>query len=61
MEKFVKNEAGYVEYKMSNTMAKEYLNARKGDDRKKHPQEFLCDLVNKEFGVKGVCTRVLLV
>jgi hypothetical protein len=61
MTKFVKNEAGYVEYKMAKEMAHEYLNARKGDDRKKDPQDYLCNLVNTEFGVKGVCTRVLLV
>ena len=48
------------EYKMPEAMANAYLNARKGDEKKKHPQAFLCDLVNEEFGVKGECTRVVI-
>lgn len=55
----VMHQIGDVEYKMTKEMADAYLKARKGDDRKKHPQEYLCDVVNTEFGVKGHCTRVL--
>ena len=55
----VMHQIGDVEYKMTKEMADAYLKARKGDDRKKHPQEYLCDVVNTEFGVKGRCTRVL--
>ena len=29
---------GDIEYKMTKEMADNYLKARKGDDRKKHPQ-----------------------
>ena len=50
---------GYFEYKMTKEMANAYLNSRKSDDKKKHPQEYLCQIVNNEFGVKGTCTRVL--
>jgi hypothetical protein len=55
----IMHQIGDIEYKMTKEMADTYLKARKGDDRKKHPQEYLCDLVNAEFGIKGHCTRVL--
>lgn len=50
---------GYFEYKMTKEMANAYLNARKGEEKKKHPQEYLCQIVNDNFGIKGTCTRVL--
>lgn len=50
---------GSYEYKMTKEMASAYLNSRKGDDKKKHPQEYLCQVVNDEFGIKGNCIRVL--
>lgn len=50
---------GNIEYKMTPEMAEAYLKSRKGEDKKKHPQDFLCDLVNNEFHVKGNCIRVL--
>lgn len=55
----VMHQIGDVEYKITKEMADAYLKARKGDDRKKHPQEYLCDVINTEFGVKGRCIRVL--
>ena len=50
---------GDIEYKMSKALADSYLQARKGDDKNKHPQAYLCEVVNAEFGVKGNCVRVL--
>ena len=50
---------GSYEYKMTKEMANAYLSSRKGDDKKKHPQEYLCQVVNDEFGVKGKCVKVL--
>ena len=50
---------GFFEFKMTKEMANTYLNSRKGDDKKKRPQEYLCQVVNNEFGMKGTCTRVL--
>ena len=50
---------GLFEYKMTKEMVNAYLNSRKGDDKKKRPQEYLCQIVNNEFGIKGTCTRVL--
>ena len=54
------NNFGTFEYKMPKAMADVYLNSRKGDERKKHPQVFLCNLVNEQFGIKGECTRVVI-
>lgn len=50
---------GGIEYEMSKEMAKQILATRKGTDQNVHPQEFLCRVVNEEFGLKGNCTRVL--
>lgn len=53
------NKIGNIEYKMPEVMAKTYLHNRKGEDKKKHPQEYLCEVVNNEFGILGTCTRVI--
>ena len=50
---------GDIEYKMSKELALSYLGNRKGDDKKKDAQEYLCEIVNTQFGVKGNCIRVL--
>ena len=50
---------GEIEYEMSKEMAKQILATRKGADQNVHPQEFLCRIVNEQFGLKGNCTRVL--
>jgi hypothetical protein len=53
------SQKGNFEYKMSKEMANAYLKDRKGTDKNKHPQDYLCQVVNNEFGIKGNCTRVL--
>ena len=58
-KKVIVSQKGNFEYKMTKEMANAYLNARKGEEKKKHPQEYLCQIVNNEFGIKGTCTRVL--
>lgn len=50
---------GGIEYEMSKELAKQILATRKGSDQNMNPQEFLCRVVNEEFGLKGNCTRVL--
>lgn len=50
---------GAVEYKMPVEMAKAYLKNRKGEDKKLRPIEYLCKVVNEEFGVKGHCVNVI--
>ena len=51
---------GFVEYKMSETMAKDLLAQRKGDELKMRPVEYLCKIVNERFGLKGVCNNVII-
>ena len=46
-------------YKMPETMAKEYLANRRGEEAKIHPSQYLCDVVNSNFGVKGQCIEVI--
>ena len=67
-KKIIENEAktvwakpfeGGIEYEMSKELAKQILATRKGTDQNCNPQEFLCRVVNEEFGLKGNCTRVL--
>ena len=50
---------GEFEYKMSKELGSSLLKDRKGEDKKKHPQEYLCQIVNEQFGIKGTCTKVL--
>ena len=61
MAKKTNNEKFYgnIEYKMTQEMADAYLKARKGEAKKQHPQEYLCEVINTEFGVKGNCVKVL--
>jgi hypothetical protein len=51
--------AGYIEYKMPVEMAKTLLKNRKGDEAKMRPNDYLCKIVNEQFGLKGYCTNVI--
>ena len=53
------NKAGYIEYKMPKQMAQEYFKLRKGEEQKMRPNEYLCKIVNENFGIKGYCTNVI--
>lgn len=46
------------EYVMTKAMANEILSGRKGDDRKMHPQTYLCKYVNEQMGLRFNCTKV---
>ena len=49
------------EYKMTKTMADALLKERKGSEElKMHPQAYLCQVVNEQFGVKGTCIHVII-
>ena len=50
---------GFIEYKMPEAMVKAYLNGRTAEEKKMHPNDFLCKIVNEGFGLKGYCTRVI--
>lgn len=51
--------AGAIEYKMPDKMARELLKNRKGDEAKMRPNDFLCMVVNENFGLKGHCVNVI--
>ena len=50
---------GFIEYKMPYKMAKAYLDGRNDSQKRIHPQKFLVDVVNQEFGLKGQCVKVI--
>ena len=50
---------GVVEYKMPKELPAMYLKTAKGEFAKKHPKEYLIQVVNEEFGVKGTCINVI--
>lgn len=50
---------GYgFEYVMSETLAKELLKDRKGDEKKMDNQKYLIKIVNEQFGIMGTCFKV---
>lgn len=49
---------GYIEYKMPKEMADMYLKLHKG--KVPNVNDYLCKIVNEEFGLKGLCTKVLI-
>jgi hypothetical protein len=55
-----RTKAGKIEYKMPMEMAQAYLRAAKGDEAKMNRNDYLCKVVNEEFGLKGLCVNVLL-
>jgi uncharacterized protein (DUF2267 family) len=52
--------SGKIEYKMPEEMAKAYLKTRGSEDMKMHPDDFLCKVVNEEFGLRGLCEKVIV-
>ena len=51
---------GDLSYTMTAGMAKDLLEQRKGDEKKMRPQEYLCKVVNEQFGLKGNCISVIV-
>ena len=51
--------AGCIEYKMPEQMARELLKTRKGEEQKMRPNDYLCKVVNENFGLKGHCVKVI--
>ena len=48
-----------IEYKMPEAFAKHLLKKRKDDESKTRPQEYLCNYVNEQLGIKGTCVKVI--
>lgn len=51
------NKSGYIEYKMPIQMAQSYIKMHK--DKISNVNDYLCKIVNEEFGLKGQCIKVL--
>lgn len=49
------------EYIMPAHIAKNYLKARKGDELTMNPWDYLCEVVNKHFGLNKKCVKVTVV
>lgn len=58
MMSFDKESTLNYEYTMSATLAQELLKKRKGEDKKKEPQKYLCDYINSTVCARGVCVGV---
>lgn len=52
-----RNEKPY-EYRMSQILAKELLKNRRGEEKKMKPNDYLCKIVNEQFGIAGKCVYV---
>lgn len=48
----------YSEYIITETMAKELLKGRKGDEKKMDNQKYLCHVINEQFGLLYPCKKV---
>lgn len=53
-----------IEYKMEESVAREYLKANKSFGKSTNinhekAQEYLCKIVNDEYGILGNCVKVL--
>lgn len=46
------------EYNMTKEMAEDLLKTRKGEDKKMDNQEYLCKVVNEQFGLMYECVKV---
>ena len=51
---------GRIDYKMPKAMAQELLKARKGSEMKMQPNDYLCKIVNENFGLMYNCVRVIV-
>lgn len=48
-----------IEYKMPVAVAKTLLKTRSATELKMRPNEFLCKVVNEQYGLLGNCTKVI--
>ena len=53
-KKVIASNKGNFEYKMTKDMADALLKGRKGTDKNKHPQEYLCNIVNPNLELKAL-------
>lgn len=51
--------SGIIEYKMPEEVVKQYLKMRNAEEKKMTPNEYLCKIVNEQYGLLGKCVRVI--
>lgn len=51
--------AGTIEYKMPEAVAREYLKMRNAEEKKMKPNDYLCKIVDEQYGLLGKCVRVI--
>lgn len=49
-----------IEYQMSKDMFDALVKTKKGKDAKKNNWQYVTDIVNAEYGLKGHCVRVVV-
>ena len=55
----IMTKAGTIEYKMPEAVAKEYLKMRNAEEKKMKPNDYLCKIVDEQYGLLGKCVRVI--
>ena len=48
------------EYQMDRAMFNDLISNRKGENKKKNPHKYVIDVINEQFGILGVCTKVII-
>lgn len=56
----MKNNSRGMEYKMTKKMFNHFLEGRSEEEAKQNPYNYVMDLVNREFGIKGTVKRILI-
>lgn len=56
----MKNNTNEIAYRMPVGVARDYLKNRHGDETKMNNQDYLCKMVNQDYGLKGNCVKVII-
>ena len=51
--------AGFIEYKMPEAVVKEYLKMRTAEEKKMKINDYLCKIVDEQYGLLGKCVKVI--
>ncbi len=50
-----------IEYQMSKEMFNAFLAERSESEKKLNPYQYVMDIINKDFGLKGKVTHIFIV
>ena len=54
---FMKNNTA-LEYRMSKKMFNSILSGRSEEEKKQNPKDYVAEIVNEQFGLKGTVTNI---